>query len=284
MRSRPRLLGVLVLLNAACAAPRTAHPVEPTASLRVATFNVNYGLAGDPETRAAIDATEADVVVLQEASDAWIASIDEMRWRHRCVARSPYPAGGAVILSRLPLARCARSASAVGWFPAVAATLRSPTGRLRVIGLHLQPARAGVSVVSDLRALPDLHRREVRAHLDRLTDPDADATLVAGDFNEGDGEGGLQELAARGYRSALAQHQPSATTWRWPIGAMQVEKRLDHLLYDPRALRCVDATVLTAGRSDHRPVVATFSTPWRPPPLGASLMRGDVRASAYAPR
>lgn len=136
--------------------------------------------------------------------------------------------------------------------------MRSPLGRVRVIDVHLRPARAGVEVLADLPALPDAHRAELAAHLARLGDP-ALPTIVAGDFNEGDGEGAVGELAARGWASAVARRAPGAVTWRWPLGAMSLEKRLDHVLYTPEGLACVAASVRRAGRSDHLPVVARFA-------------------------
>lgn len=283
MRAPIPLLSIALLL-AGCGLARPVAPTS-TASLRVATYNLNYGLAGDAETIAAIEATDADVLVLQEVSDGWARAISEQlasRWPHACVATSEWPAGGGAILSRHPLRDCARSPSPVGWFPALAATVASPLGATRIVNVHLRPARSGAAVIADLTELPAEHRREVATHLARLSDPSL-PTIVAGDFNEGDDEGGgLSELAS-GYRSALAERAPDATTWRWPLLAMQLEKRLDHILYDRRALRCTSARVLHAGRSDHYPVVARFALAEpEPMPIGTSMLYG--RTSALTPR
>jgi hypothetical protein len=40
------------------------HAARPPKLLRVATFNLNFGLAGDPATLAAIGATGAEIVLL----------------------------------------------------------------------------------------------------------------------------------------------------------------------------------------------------------------------------
>jgi endonuclease/exonuclease/phosphatase family metal-dependent hydrolase len=273
----------LALLLCGCALRPAEHP-RPAPTLRVATYNLNYGLAGDPATLEAIDRTDADVVLLQEVSPGWARRLRRRDggFAHRCFATSRWPAGGAAILSRHPLRDCERSPSPLGWFPALAATVDGPLGPVRLVNLHLQPARAGPGVVADLAAMPARHRRELREHLARLTDP-ALPTVLAGDFNEGDGEGALRELSALGYRSALAEHAPSATTWRWPLGAMPLEKRLDHVLYHPGSLRCLSAGVLREGRSDHFPVVARLARPAPPtPPMGSGLVRG--RTSSLTPR
>lgn len=274
---------LLVTLLGGCAL-RPAVPARTSPSLHVATYNLNYGLVGDRATADAVALTRADVVVLQEVSDTWagqLRALHRERFPHACFAASRWPAGGAAILSRHPLRDCERSRSPIGWFPALAATIEGPLGDVRIVNLHLQPARAGIGVVADLAAMPARHRREIGIHLERLVAPEL-PTIVAGDFNEGDGEGAVSELATLGYRSALAEHAPSATTWRWPLGAMQIEKRLDHVLYQPGSLRCVSASVLRAGRSDHFPVVARFALPARPRPMGSSLSYG--RASALTPR
>ena len=46
-----------------------AAPSGPTVTL--ATYNVNYGVAGDPDTRKTIAELDADVVFLQETNEAW---------------------------------------------------------------------------------------------------------------------------------------------------------------------------------------------------------------------
>ncbi|MCB9597066.1 MAG: endonuclease/exonuclease/phosphatase family protein [Sandaracinaceae bacterium] len=256
----------LALLLSGCVARAPAH-AAPAPTLTVATYNLNYGIAGDPATMATLASSEADVLLLQEVSPAWRRALRRelaARWPHRCVARSEWPAGGAAILSREPLRACARSSSPVGFFPAIAATVDTAVGSVRVVGIHLRPARAGLGVLEDLPELPSDHRAELAAHLAALVDP-ALPTVFAGDFNEGDGEGAVGELATRGYASALAENAPDAATWRWPLLLMSIEKRLDHVLYDPRRLRCVDARVLRGGRSDHFAVVARFApTPTRP--------------------
>ncbi|MCA9616405.1 MAG: endonuclease/exonuclease/phosphatase family protein, partial [Myxococcales bacterium] len=46
--------------------------VAPTSNrLRVATYNVNFGLAGEATTTDAITALEVDVLLLQETNAAW---------------------------------------------------------------------------------------------------------------------------------------------------------------------------------------------------------------------
>ena len=276
----------LVALGGCGARP---SPAASTAVLSVATYNLNYGLAGDAETTAAMAATGAEVLLLQEVSAAWRAVIEgslAARWPHRCFVGSDWPAGGAAILSQHPLEGCARSAPPRGGlFPALAATVRAPSGPVRVVNLHLTPARGGPAVLTDLLRLPGIHRRELRTHHARLVDPNL-PTIFAGDFNEDLGDGAVEALGHRGYGSALVEHAPEATTWRWPLGAMSIEKRLDHVMYDSAGLRCVHAAVLSAGRSDHRPVVAHFVAPAPRASLSFTSQRvvGALRSGGQSPR
>ena len=52
--------------------------VAPTCDrLRVATYNVNFGLAGETTTADAVRALEVDVLLLQETNAAWERALAE---------------------------------------------------------------------------------------------------------------------------------------------------------------------------------------------------------------
>lgn len=255
------LVGLVASGLTACLAGSPGPPATaPARALTVATYNLNYGLAGDPETLAAARATRADVLLLQETSPAWVRALRDAfaaSHPHHCAAASARPAGGMLILSRFPLRDCRVSPSALGWFPAQAAVVEAPGGALRVINLHLKPVVQDGSLLLGLFVTHAQRAREMRAHLGRLLEPDP-PVILGGDFNEA-ARGGLGVLEVRGFVSVLPRFFPSASTWGWPLGAMPLEKRLDHLVIrEDGPLRCVDARVLGAGRSDHRPVVGRF--------------------------
>lgn len=246
-----------------------AAPVPPPAArtLVVMSYNVNFGLAGDPAGLDAIRAGAADLVVLQETTPGWedairadadlAARYPHMRFRHCCGA------GGLAFLSRHPLDEREYVPPPVegAWFPAWRVVVAAPAARVQVLAVHLRPPldERG-SLVGGYLASKPIRRAEIEHHaalLDR--DPSVPA-LVVGDFNE-DAEGGaLAFLAARGLRSALHVLDPTATTWRWTTAVGTVTARLDHIVHDAR-LAAVDARVLPRGRSDHFPVVATFALP-----------------------
>ena len=66
-------------------------------------------------------------------------------------------------------------------------------------------------------------------------------------------------LGTRGMRSVLPEFSPKQRTWRWETPLGELSQRLDHIAYDTSRLRPLAAHVIEAGRSDHFPVVATFT-------------------------
>jgi len=250
-------IALIALLLTGCAGspPPAAPPAD--ADLVVATYNVNFGLAGDPATLAAIRATRADVVLLQETTPAWEAAIRRAlgrRYPHiRFLHSSEWPAGGMGILSRFPVeSPLGVSPSAIGFFPAFRAVVRAPAGAVQLVNLHLKPpvSRSG-SYVSGYFSTPRERAAEMRGHLG-LFRSDL-PTIALGDFNEERG-GGLGLLKQRRLRDTIS----STPTWRWRVGPLTLRMQLDHIVYDAAKLECLDARVLPLGRSDHLPVVAWF--------------------------
>ena len=256
-------LGLLALSTTVvgCAAsariPRVAAPDQPT--LRVMTYNINFGGRGDPQALAAVRSGDADVVFLQETTPAWEHAFKRMfsktfphqRWLH---VRGG--AGGMAVLSKWPFALEAIPAGP-GWFEAIRAEVTTPIGPVEVLSVHLRPPVSDSgSFISGHFTTPKVRKAELQHHARRLK---GDAPLiVVGDFNEDDdGTGVVWMRTAKGLQNALMQFDPDAETWRWPTWAMELTDTFDHILYDAR-LTCLNARVIDAGRSDHLPVVAEF--------------------------
>jgi endonuclease/exonuclease/phosphatase (EEP) superfamily protein YafD len=234
------------------------HATRALGELTIATYNVNFGLAGEPKTLAAVGTTGADIVVLQETTPAWEQAIRKTwarRYPHIAFRHSAkWPAGGMAFLSRYPLSMLRISPSAVGFFFAWSAVVETPFGKLQLVNLHLKPpvSNSG-SYVSGYFTTGKDRRAEMQLHA-RLLDPKM-PTVVLGDFNEARG-GGLSLLEKRGYRDVLAGRADN--TWRWKVGPFSLREQLDHIVYQPQRLECVETRVLERGRSDHLPVVARF--------------------------
>ncbi len=250
---------VLGLLSVACAAeyqtPRT--PEAGRAHVRVLSYNVNYGIAGDEATVEAIRGAEADIAFLQETTPAWEQALRpaldgtyvHMGFRHCCGA------GGLAVLSRFPFTEDAYvDPPSGGWFPGWVVTIDSPLGKLQVLQVHLRPQISDRgSVVSGYFGTPPIRESQIKLFAKHL-DPSL-PTLIVGDFNEEPDGRALSYLSELGYRSALPAFAGSEPTWRWPTSLMTLRQQLDHIVVDPR-LDVLDARVLDQGSSDHLPVVA----------------------------
>ncbi len=254
-------LGALLLLGASQACEQKRAPRLPTpgrASIKVMTYNVNFGLAGDDETAAAIDGW-ADLVLLQETNEQWERALRKrlaksypyMAFRHCCRA------GGLAVLSKHPFEQKEYiEPQAGGWFPAWRLLVDSPLGKLQVLNLHLHPPVSDSgSVVSGYFTTPAVREAEISQYFPHL-DPSL-PTIVAGDFNESAGGRAIVYLEERGYRSALPQFAGSQNTWRWKTSVGTVRSQLDHLVYNDK-LEPLDVQVMREGRSDHLPVRGIF--------------------------
>ena len=250
---------MLAVLALACArGPTSPGPrVPPTGPvLRVLTYNVNFGLAGDQETLAAIRDAKADLALLEETNAGW-----ERPLRATLSAELPHMmfenrggAGGLAVLSRFPLSEVELlRPTGSGWFPACRVVVETPFGKVQALAVHLRPPVSDSgSVVGGYFTTGGARVEEIEAFFAKLSP--GFPTLVAGDFNE-EADGDVTKfLAAKGMVSALPPDQP---TWRWSIGIGTLRRQLDHIMYD-RRLEAVSGEVRVAGRSDHLPVIATL--------------------------
>ena len=259
--SMRRWLLILICLSVgACArptrTPRSPDPGRPV--LRVMTYNVNFGLAGDADTLDAIGKGRADVAFLQETTPAWERAL-RMAYRRtfpHMAFRHSGGAGGLAVLSRFPFTTASYIKSPNGWFPAWRVKVQSPLGPLQVLQVHLRPPVSDSgSFVSGYFTTGKFRRSEITFFATTLS-PGL-PTLVVGDFNEDHGGGVVEHLKKKGLRSALEEFHPGKDTWRWQTSLGKLTHTLDHILYS-KELRPLNCRVLQAGRSDHLPVVALF--------------------------
>ena len=258
MRRLPLLVGLLLV--SACArptrSPRNPDPGKPV--LRVMTYNVNFGLAGDGDTLDAIGKGRADVVFLQETTPAWERALRRSygrRYPHMAFRHSG-GAGGLAVLSRHLFTTASYTRSPFGWFPAWRVVVQSPLGPLQVLQVHLRPPVSDSgSFVSGYLTTGKFRHREISFFSTDLK-PGL-PTLVVGDFNEDHGGDVVEHLKKKGLYSALEEFHPRKDTWRWQTSLGKLTHTLDHILYS-RELKPLDCKVLEAGRSDHLPLVAVF--------------------------
>lgn len=212
--------------------------------LTVVSHNVGDGDADPAGTARVLAGAGADVLALEELSDA-----SAVVYSRELAAVYPHHAviGGVGIWSRYPLADV-KAVPIMPWTRALRATARTPDGPVTVYAVHLASVR--VSAAGFTTGRRDEAARELAAAL--RAEP-APRVVVLGDFN-----GTYQDDALAPVTSQLRSAHREAGDglgFSWPAAFPMV--RIDDVLVrgmTPRA-----AWTLPATGSDHLPVAATLS-------------------------
>jgi endonuclease/exonuclease/phosphatase (EEP) superfamily protein YafD len=223
------------------------------------TYNVNYANPDPDRSIDAIAAADADVVLLQEVTEAWRARLVKRlaaQYPHRVF--HPARAGGLAVLSKREIrGDQLLSPPPGGFFPAERLVVASPLGDVQILHVHLRPNVDRGNWILGWRTTPPVRRREIETYFATLAT--SIPSLVAGDFNELPSGLAVEFLAAHGF-TRVATTGPS--TWHHvidvggaPVSALSLD--IDHVVIDA-SLVSREARVLDAGASDHRPVVVTL--------------------------
>ena len=255
-----RMLVLTCVLGACHGEPKPVAAPEHPGMLRVMSYNVNFGLAGDRAGVTAVADAAADVVFLQETNSAWEAALTrglKQRYPHRrFTPPADWPAGGMGVMSKFPIVTLEELPPAGGPFFAWRVVLDTNVGRIQVLNVHLRPPMSdGGSWVVGYFSTRDTRLHEIEAHVKSLA-PSL-PTLVVGDFNEEADGLAVQALAKRGFVDAISTQHGNTPTWHWPLQGITLQFQLDHLLHDAR-LVATTSTIVSAGRSDHFPIWADF--------------------------
>jgi endonuclease/exonuclease/phosphatase (EEP) superfamily protein YafD len=236
-------------------------PQQKTANqMRVMSYNVNFGIAGDPPTIEAIASATPDLVLLQETNEVWQRAIAARLGgdypHQRFTQPESWPAGGMGLLSKYPVVSVDQLPSVGGMFFAWRVVVDTKLGRIQVLSVHLRPPMSdGGSWLVGYWSTRGDRLSEIEHHfaaLDRKL-----PTLVVGDFNEeGDGRA-VEFLKDHGFGDALPAFIGKTRTWEWPVGRIMLKFQLDHIMHDAYFVP-VTGAVVEAGRSDHKPVWVDF--------------------------
>ncbi|WP_258044163.1 endonuclease/exonuclease/phosphatase family protein [Streptomyces sp. SM11] len=212
--------------------------------LTVVSHNVDEGNADPAGTARALAKAGADVLALEELSDASAAV-----YTRELAAAYPHHAviGGVGIWSRHPLADV-KAVPIMPWTRALRATARTPDGPVAVYAVHLASVR--VTAAGFTTGRRNAAARELAAAL--RAEP-APRVVVLGDFNATYRDGALAPVTSQ-LRSAQRE-AGDGLGFTWPAAFPTV--RIDDVLVrgmTPRA-----AWTLPATGSDHLPVAATLS-------------------------
>jgi len=246
-----------VLLAAVVPAARAARAAS---SLRLMTYNLNFGNPRPETALAAIEHEDADIVLLQEITGAWKRALDQRlarQYPHRVYRLYSRGAGGIAVLSKHRIAHeelWAPPSGTGAWFPAQRLVVDGPLGALQILNVHLRPAMMDGSWIKGFLQTPPLRLAEIEAHWKQLDA--ALPTVIAGDFNEDPWGRAVHYLEQCGLTRAATI---GPTTWHYETdsGSDLLKLDIDHVMVDGR-MTARDGRVLDAGHSDHRPVVVTI--------------------------
>jgi endonuclease/exonuclease/phosphatase (EEP) superfamily protein YafD len=237
------------------------HDGARVPSLRVLSVNL---LAPRPTLALAqeILASDADVVLLQEASDEWWAVLEAEgvleRWPHHVAETHSFREDymGIAIVSRLPIE--AREIGPLGEtnVPYARIDVRTASGaRVRLYAIHTWPPYG-----TELLAMHVAQMAHVGALATRdAEDPALSAVIFGGDFNASPTTYQYRRLRETGLVNAHERvGRGFATTWPnlpWPFPPM----RLDHVFVAGRDVEVVSVHEGEGEGSDHRPVYVALS-------------------------
>lgn len=248
-----------------------ARPAQATGprSIRVATYNINYGNLALQSVASAIRQANADVVCLQETNDAsasFLRGEFAQDFPHFKFSGdvSQYAAGGFGVLSRIPLIREEFVPAEHGLFGASVIEVQDADLRVQLVSVHLQPILLSkpknltglLEVLAAFQAAETTHLQEISSILKHVR-TDVPAVLL-GDFNSGATFEAPKLSTQHGLIDSFAavNAEPELhPTWRWPLKTGEISLRIDYIFHST-ALRTTASRVIQSQGSDHWLVVS----------------------------
>ena len=203
---------LVVLVGCASGGGDAAYPADAP-HLRVLTYNMNFGVAGDRAGADAIRSASPDIALLQETNDEWQAALTGMFPHERFQGpKTEWVAGGMGVMSKWPIASVDELTSDAGPFFAWRVVVDAPGGPIQLVNVHLHPpmdTQSGSWVVGyfSTRAVREQEAKDHIANIDWSL-----PTIVAGDFNEEDEGRAIALFRTKGLASALPRFRPDADT------------------------------------------------------------------------
>ncbi len=262
---RRKTAAVLLLALVYASGPWAWSFVRPLAepspgSITIMSANVLYSRADTARLDEQISAVDPDVLVFQEVDtimvDKLAARLSERYPFSVSVPRTD--AFGQATFSKLPFVREPRLevpsiSEASGGLPQIVVTVEVGGKTIEIHNVHTLPPITGSFMVRQ--------HRHARAMAE--IESDADAVILAGDFNSPERGSVVRLIRAHGYDSVHANRgRGLGSSWPDPerrskITFLGLRTRIDHLLF-AGSLVCTDQGVTEGIGSDHRPVWASF--------------------------
>jgi endonuclease/exonuclease/phosphatase family metal-dependent hydrolase len=272
IRTMVRLALCVMLACGLCSTARGADAAQPAKqTLKVATFNINWGNPNLSEIARLIAAADADLVAVQEMND------QSERYLRRQLGKSypyfkyrgpegRYAAGGFGFLSRLPLANLQYVEAKAGLFGVWTCEVRIAGRPVQIVNVHLTPfmvpEEGGALAALRLFAkVEDVHAEEIK-QVGGVLAKDRPA-IVLGDFNSPSTFAAPQYLVKRGLADSFASVTKDADqhpTWHWPWGKTELRFCLDYIFHTA-GITTAESRIVKTEASDHNLVVSKLEIP-----------------------
>lgn len=254
-------------------------------TIRVATYNLNWGNRRGGQVIDAIIAANADVLCLQETTRQ-----SERFLKRKLADRYPefrsagykgkYGAERFTIACGTRLRNWKFHRPSAGLFGFCAATFDLGEDKVRIINVHLTPfymkRRGGFPEAMDaLARTEEEHSTEIEAII--RTIKEGQPTIIAGDLNSLSTFRAPKRLAELGFVDAFASANENADahpTWRWPTRPLPLALRIDYIFHSPH-FRTSNSEVIRRDGSDHYLVVAELKRVDKDTPEVSRLQPSD---------
>lgn len=208
-------------------------------SMRFASQNVGASNADAGAAAAALVATKADVVAVQELS---ATSAEDARDVLDATYSHSATASTVEVWSRYPLTDVTKLDLGMAWDRTLHATLGAPDGDVSLYVVHMPSVRPGMEAARN---------RALQALSAAVSEDRAERVVVVGDLNTAPNDRNLRDLLVQLDDSRASVGGGFGFTW--PAGSPVV--RPDHIL--TKGFTVTSDDVGAAHGSDHRPIVAT---------------------------
>lgn len=234
--------------NTAASSP---PPLTGLAPLKIMAANVLYAVSPTPRLFGIVQAASPDVLVLQEYTPEWAASADAFRTAYPHHVEIPAEgARGIALFSRLPFD--STQTVMLDTMPAIEAVVRTPSGPLTVLGVHLFSPKSPTDAAARDRQLQQMAERVASRRLPVVMIGDLNITPYSPVYRDF-----LQQTGFTDTRQGRTL-SPS-----WPAFLPVLGIPIDHCIVSPDVAVVAHHGLARFG-SDHYPILAELLLPARP--------------------
>jgi endonuclease/exonuclease/phosphatase (EEP) superfamily protein YafD len=235
-------------------------------SLRIATYNVNWGNRRGDQVLDAIREADADVICFQETTvqaEAFLRDrlADTYPHFHAAGHRGRYAAERFAFAAKRELSDVSYTPPDAGLFGFYSARLPFDGQTIHIVNVHLTPfviARgSGLrDAMAALSATEKTHAAEIATIVAAIDS--SRPTIVLGDFNSTSQLHAPQQLKDLGLTDAYASVHDDPdrqATWHWPTRLLTIALRIDYIFHT-RHFVTTESSIIRRKGSDHSLVVA----------------------------